>query len=143
MPVYPGALPDTPYLGQSVAWDDKHQNSARLQPAIRVAKERLLCATTVRRPKGSIVRWIQIQQAKALNRALHFRRISLQDIGTPLPGLVGAVGIKLDAITKHVGATGDRLKRYAIGNAWVDRRRRLIGKWRSLRIRWDSDNGRG
>ena len=89
-----------------------------------MAKERLLCAATVSRPQCPIIGWIQIQEAKALDRALHFQRISLDDVGNLLPCLFGAVGVKLNAIAKHVSATGDCLKGHAIANTRVDR-----GRW--------------
>jgi len=56
---------------------------------------------------------------------LHFQRVALDNIGNPLPGLVGTVGIKLNAVAKHVGTAGDRLERHAIADARVDRRRRV------------------
>jgi hypothetical protein len=91
-----------------------------------VAQERLFSATTVSRPQSPIVRWIQIQEPKALNRALHFERISLDDVRNPLSGLLGAVGIELDPIAKHIGITGDRLKRHTIADAGIKCRRGLV-----------------
>jgi hypothetical protein len=35
--------------------------------------------------------------------------------------LVSAIGIKFDAVAKHLGATGDYLEGHAIANAGVDR----------------------
>jgi hypothetical protein len=113
-------------LGQPLAWDDEEQNTARLQPTIRVAQEGLLCAPTVSRSKCPIVRWIQIQEPKAFDGALHFQRISLDDVGNPLAGLLGAVGVKLDSVAKHIGAGGDRLEGDTIANTRVDRGRGLI-----------------
>jgi hypothetical protein len=55
---------------------------------------------------------------------LHFKRISLDDVGNPLPGLLGAVGIKLDTVAKHLSTAGDNLERHAIANTRVDRGRR-------------------
>jgi len=108
-------------LSQPVAGDDKQQHTARLQPAIRVAQERLLGAATVSRPQRPIVRWIQIQEAKALDRALHFQRISLDDVANPLPCLLGTVGIKLDAVAKHLGVASNRLEGHAVADAGIDR----------------------
>ena len=104
-----------------VSGDDEYQDATGLQPAIRVAQERLLGAATVSRPQCPIVRWIQITEPKALDRALHFQRISLDDVGNPLPGLLGAVGIKLDTVAKHLSTAGDNLERHAIANTRVDR----------------------
>ena len=107
-------------FGQSVAGDNEYQHATGFQPAIGVAQERLLGAATVSRPQCPIVRRIQIKEPKALDRALHFQRISLDDVGNPLPGLLGAVGIKLDTIAKHLSTAGDNLERHAIANARVD-----------------------
>jgi hypothetical protein len=115
-------------FGQAVAGDDQYQYATGFEPAIGVAQERLLRAATVSRPQCPIVRWIQIQEAKALDWALHFQRISLDYVGDPLPGLIGAVGIKFDAITKHIGIAGDRLKRHPITNTRIKCRRRLVRK---------------
>jgi hypothetical protein len=52
---------------------------------------------------------------------LHFQRISLDDVGNPLPGLLGAVGVKLDTEAKYLGAAGDRLEGHAITDAGIDR----------------------
>jgi hypothetical protein len=57
---------------------------------------------------------------------LHFKRISLDDVGNPLPGLLGAVGIKLDTVAEHFGAAGDRLEGHAIADAGIKRRRRQV-----------------
>jgi hypothetical protein len=92
-------------LSQSVTGDNEYQYATGFQPAIGVAQERLLCATTVSRPECPIIGWIQIQEAKALDRALHFQCIPLDDVGNPLPGLLGAVGIKLNTVAKHWGST--------------------------------------
>jgi hypothetical protein len=42
--------------------------------------------------------------------------------------LLGAVGIKLNAVTKQLGAAGDCLESHAIADAGVYCRRGLIGK---------------
>jgi hypothetical protein len=42
--------------------------------------------------------------------------------------LLSAVGIKLNAIAKHLSTVGDRLKRHTIADAGVYRRCGLIGK---------------
>ena len=47
-------------LRQSLRGNDQHQDAGWLEPAIRVAQERLLGATTVSRPEGPIIGWIQI-----------------------------------------------------------------------------------
>ena len=47
-------------LSQSLRGYDQHQDAGWLEPAIGVAQERLLGATTVSRPQCPIVRWIQI-----------------------------------------------------------------------------------
>jgi hypothetical protein len=93
-----------------------------------VAQERLLGATTVSRPECPIIGWIQIQETKALDRALHFQRIPLDYVVNPLPGLIRAVSIKLDAIAKHFSTVSDGLKRHAIANTRVDCGRRGIWK---------------
>jgi hypothetical protein len=108
-------------FGQSFAWDDEEQNATRLQPAIDMAQERLLGATTVSRPQCPIIRWIQIEEAKALDRALHFQCVALDDVRNPPPGLLGAVGVKLDSVAKHIGAGGDRLEGDTIADARIDR----------------------
>jgi hypothetical protein len=59
---------------------------------------------------------------------LHFQRISLDDVGNPLPGLIGTVGIKLDTIAKHLSTAGDNLEGHAIANTRVDRGRWSIWK---------------
>jgi len=51
---------------------------------------------------------------------LHFERISLDDVGNPLPGLLGPVCIKLNAIAKHLSTAGDGSKRDAIANTGVN-----------------------
>ena len=108
-------------FSQSVAWDDKHQNSAGLQPAVRVAQEYLLSAATFSRPQCPIIGWIQIQEAKALDWALHFQRVSVDNVGNLLPGLLSAVGIKLDAVAQHFGVTGNCLEGYTIANTRIKR----------------------
>jgi hypothetical protein len=52
---------------------------------------------------------------------LHFQRIALDYVRNPLPGLLGTVGIKLDAVAKHIGAGGDRLEGDTIADAGIDR----------------------
>jgi len=111
-------------LSQSLAGDDEQENPTGLQPAIRVTQERLLCAATVSRPECPIVRWIQIEETKALDRALDFQRISLDYVRNPLPGLLGPVSIKLNAVAKHLCTVSDNLERRAIANTRVDRGRR-------------------
>jgi len=108
-------------FGQSLAGDNVHQNPAGLQPAIRVAQESLLCAAIFTRAEGPIVRRIQIAKPEGFDGAMHFQRVALDYVRNPLPGLVSAVGIKFDAVAKHLGATGDYLEGHAIANAGVDR----------------------
>jgi hypothetical protein len=55
---------------------------------------------------------------------LHFQRISLDDVGNPLPGLLDPVRVELDAIAKNSGAVSDNLECPAITNTRVDRGRR-------------------
>jgi len=123
-PVNPGVAEvrceNSTAFGQPIPWDDKQQDPAGHKPAVRVAQERLLGAATVSRPQCSIIGWIQIQEAKALDRALHFQRISLDDVGNSLPGLLSVVGIKLDTVAEYLGTAGDRLEGHAIANAGVD-----------------------
>jgi hypothetical protein len=52
---------------------------------------------------------------------MNFQRVALGYVGNPLTGLLGAVGVKLDAIAKHIGACGDRLEGDTIANAGIDR----------------------
>jgi hypothetical protein len=52
---------------------------------------------------------------------LHFQRISVDDVGNPLPGLVGPVGIKLNSVAKHLSTAGDPFEGHAIADAGVDR----------------------
>jgi hypothetical protein len=59
---------------------------------------------------------------------LNFQRIALDYVWNPLPGLLGPVSIKLDAVPKHVSTAGDNLERHAIANTRVDRSRRSIWK---------------
>jgi hypothetical protein len=92
-----------------------------------VAQERLLGATTVSRPECPIVAWIQIDEPAALDRTLDFQCIPLDYVHNPLPGLFGAVGIKLDTIAKHLGSSCNSLERHAITDTRVDRGRR--GAW--------------
>jgi hypothetical protein len=48
----------------------------------------------------------------------------VNDVGNSLPGLLGPVGIKLDAVAKHLSTIGDNFECHAIANARVDR-----GRW--------------
>jgi hypothetical protein len=59
---------------------------------------------------------------------MHFQRVTLDYVRNALPGLLGAVGIKLDAVAKQLGAAGDCLESHAIADAGVYCRRGLIGK---------------
>ena len=111
-------------FGQPVAWDNEYQHATRFQPPIGVAQERLLRAATVSWPQCVIVWRVEIAEPEALDRALHSRRISLDDVGNSLPGLLGAVGVKLDTVTKNFSAAGDNLECRAIANTRVERRRR-------------------
>jgi len=108
-------------FGQPATGDDKYQNTSRLQPAIRAAQECRLCATTVSRPKDPVVGRIQIQETEGLDGALYFECVALEYIGNPLPGLLSAAGIKLDAVAKYVGPTGDSVERHAVACAWIER----------------------
>ena len=63
---------------------------------------------------------IAINTTQALDRALHFQRVSLNDVGNPLPGLLGPVRIKLNAVAKHFSTVGDNLEGHAIANTGVD-----------------------
>jgi hypothetical protein len=117
-------------FGQPVARDNEYQYATGSEPAIRVAQEHLFGATIVTWPQCVIIGWIQIEEAKALDGALHFQGISLNDIGNPLPGLLGAVGIKLNTVAKHLSAAGDNLERHAIANAGVD-----CGRWSTWKLK--------
>ena len=75
-----------------------------------------------------VVGWIQVKEPKALDGAMHFQRVTLDYVRNALPGLLGAVGIKLDAVAKQLGAAGDCLESHAIADAGVYCRRGLIGK---------------
>jgi len=57
---------------------------------------------------------------------LYFQRISLDNVGNPLPGLLGAVGIKLNTVSKDRSTGGDALERHAIANTRVDCGRGLV-----------------
>jgi hypothetical protein len=59
---------------------------------------------------------------------LYFQRIALDDVLNMLFGLLGAVGIKLNAIANNLSSVGGNLERHAIANARVDRGRRTIWK---------------
>src|ERR1035441_8570913 len=107
-------------FGQAVARDNEYQHATRFQPAIGVAQKRLLRAATVSGPQSPIVGRIQIQEAKALDRALHFQRISLDDVRNPLPGLLSAEGIKLNTVAKDLRTVGDNLERRAIADTRVE-----------------------
>jgi hypothetical protein len=52
---------------------------------------------------------------------LHFQRISLDYVWNPLPGFLGAVGIKLDTVAKHLGTLSDGLEGHAIADTRVER----------------------
>jgi hypothetical protein len=67
-------------------------------------------------------------EPEAFDGALHFQRISLDDVGNPLPGLVGTVGVQLDTVAKYLSTVGDNLERRAIANTRVERGRGFIGK---------------
>jgi hypothetical protein len=106
-------------FGQPVARDNEYQHASRFQPAIGVAQERLLGTATVSRSQSPIVGRVQVEKTEALDGALHLQRISLDDIGDSLPGLLGAVGIKLNAIAQYVGTAGDNLERHTMANTRV------------------------
>jgi len=57
---------------------------------------------------------------------LYFQPISLDNGRNPLPGLLGAVSVKLNAIAKHLSTIRDGLKRRPVANTRVDRRRGSI-----------------
>jgi len=50
---------------------------------------------------------------------VHFQRIALNRVGNSLPGLFGAVGVKLDPIAKHLVAVGDGLESQTIAHARI------------------------
>jgi hypothetical protein len=85
-----------------------------------MAQECLFSAATVSRPQCPVIGWIQIQEAKALDRALHFQRIPWDDVGNPPSGLLGPVDIKLNTVAKHLSTVGDNLECHAIANTRVD-----------------------
>src|ERR1019366_6743839 len=66
-----------------------------------------------------------IQEAEALDWALDLQSISLDDVGNPAPGLFGPVGIKLDTVAQYLSPVGNNLKRHAIADTGVKRRRGL------------------
>jgi hypothetical protein len=70
-----------------------------------------------------IVRRIAVDTSETLDWAVHVQRIALNRVGNPLPGPLGAVGIKLDAVAKHFGAAGDSLERHTIADTGISRRR--------------------
>ena len=107
-------------FGQAFAGDNEYQYATGLEPAIGVAQEHVLRAATVSRPQCPIVRWVQIEESAAFDRALNFQSISLDDVRNSLPGLLGPVGVKLDTVSKHLSATGDNFERHAIANTRVD-----------------------
>jgi hypothetical protein len=117
---------------EPVARDNEYQSATRFQPAIRVAQERLLCAPTVSRPQCPIVGWIQIKQAKALDRALYLQRIPLDDVGNPLSGLLGPIGIQLNTVAQRISTAGDNLERHAIASTRVNRGRRSAWELQKL-----------
>jgi hypothetical protein len=59
---------------------------------------------------------------------LDLQGIPLDNLGNPQPGLLGPVGIQLNAVAKHLSTVGDNLERHAIANTWVDCRRLRIWK---------------
>jgi hypothetical protein len=59
---------------------------------------------------------------------MHVQGITLNYVGNVFPGLVGTVGIQLDAIAKCFGAAGDCLKSSTVAYAGVEHRGRLIWK---------------
>jgi len=71
---------------------------------------------------------MQIKKTESLDGALYFQRIALDDVLNMLFGLLGAVGIKLNAIANNLSSVGGNLERHAIANARVDRGRRTIWK---------------
>jgi hypothetical protein len=50
----------------------------------------------------------------------------LDYVVNPLPGLIGTVGIKLDAIAKHLSTVGDNLECHAIADTGIKCRRGLV-----------------
>jgi hypothetical protein len=50
----------------------------------------------------------------------------LDYVRNALPGLLGAVGIKLDAVAKHLRTISDNLERHAIADTGIERRRGLV-----------------
>jgi hypothetical protein len=56
---------------------------------------------------------------------MNFQCIALQNAWNPLPGLLSAVGIQLDAVAQHVSAARDRLEGHAIANTRVNCGRRF------------------
>jgi len=65
---------------------------------------------------------IQKLEPGAFDDALYFQRIALDDVRNPLFGLLGAVCIQFDAVTKHLGIVGDSLKGQTIAHPRVERR---------------------
>jgi len=110
------------------AGDNEYQYATGFQPAIGVAQERLLGAATVSQPQCPVIRWIKIKQPAALDCALHFEGIALDYVRNPLPGLLSAIGIKLNTVAKDLSTVGDNLERHAIASTWVDRGRRIMWK---------------
>jgi hypothetical protein len=89
-----------------------------------VAQKDLLGAATAavcERLQRPVIRRVQELKAKALDWAMHLHGVAMNHLGNPLPGLLGAIGIKFNAVAKHLGAAGDRLKGHSIADAGVDR----------------------
>jgi hypothetical protein len=107
-------------LGQSLSWNDQHQAPARLKPAARVAEEDLFHALVLPRSELAVVRWVEVQQRKALNRAVCVECVTLQNITDSLPGLFGAIKIKLDAVAKHRRFARQCRERYAVTHTRID-----------------------
>jgi hypothetical protein len=52
---------------------------------------------------------------------MHFQCIALDEVWNPLPGLFGAVSVKLNPIAKHLCNLRDGLERHTITDARIDR----------------------
>src|SRR5271167_1341345 len=118
-------------IGESLSGNDEHQDTSRLQPTIGVAQKDLFgatAATLCRTFEGPIIGAVFVQKAEAFDRAMHLQRIALEHVGNSLPGLLGAVSVKLDAITNHLGRACDGLESRTITYARIKRRRRLLWK---------------
>src|SRR5947208_11490240 len=93
-----------------------------LEPPIDVAQKQLLRAPALRGSQRPIVRRIAVDTSQALDWAVHCQRVALNRVGNPLPGLLGPIGIKLDAVAKHFGAAGDSFERHTIADTGIYRR---------------------